>query len=433
MERIMLSYFEKVLQLEEDGSRQLVHIGAGICNELPGYIALGFQVIHLVEANPAQVSYLKEKVKYLTSSGVSTVKVHKEIIARESGVVDFYLTNCTFFDGLEHPSVFKADFPNLSVVETARSSAKSLSSFIGMAELEENGKNVIVLDVLGSIDLFLIDSLSELYSNFEFVVVRLVSNAEITKCIQILSDKYFDFIIADSDGEYGQWVFFRRNRFAVEREFLITKVESIESEKTEAILQSGFLKDEIAELTVRISTLKKDNVELVSSIESLGLERSELRSSIDRLERKVVESSENFRSLEKLNGEFNSNVKTLESEKSELKSALGRLENEMVEIAASFELLQKENGALVEADAKSTSQIENLVANVQSLKRENAELATSKKALEKKNFETENNCLKLRNENQELLHCRDLLREEVQRVEAQMDFIKDVVFREKAF
>ena len=78
----MLKNFEKLYRAKGGVAGTVIHIGAGLCSELPYYARLNFENIQLVEANTNLATRLAEKVEKTSEVKISQLPlpIKKELL-----------------------------------------------------------------------------------------------------------------------------------------------------------------------------------------------------------------------------------------------------------------------------------------------------------------------------------------------------------------
>ncbi|MEX0811985.1 MAG: FkbM family methyltransferase [Chitinophagales bacterium] len=158
--------FERLKKFTPTG---VFHIGAHKGEEVDQYLALGFQKIILVEADPSLYEYITKKFKK-----DKNVSVFNYAVCDKVGFVDFYIHKSN--NGTESSSIFKMDkldkiVTSLKTSKTIRVPANTIDNIIHENNINLEDYNVLVSDIQGA-DYFAIKGAEKSINKFDAVIVE---------------------------------------------------------------------------------------------------------------------------------------------------------------------------------------------------------------------------------------------------------------------
>jgi FkbM family methyltransferase len=357
----MLRNFEKLVTAKNVAAGTVVHIGAGLCSELPQYQHLKFENIQLIEANSDLADQLVEKVK-----GIDHVKVSNLLIAGKDGLVPFVRTSNPRFDSLKKPAALREYFPNIKVVSESAVKAVSLDSVIKKFTLDKNKQNVLVLELQGA-ETDILESVTPAnLQQFFWVVIKTSELAlydnelENVALSKVMEPSAFDPAFTEELTFPFCVKMYKRNDAQLalyNAQFNIDKLESDldSSHKSLAASNSQIeaLRQEKATLESDLDSSHKRFAASNSQIEALRQEKATLESDLDSSHKSFAAS--------------NSQIEALRQEKATLESDLDSSHKSFAASNSQIEALRQEKATL-ESDldsshksfAASNSQIEAL-------------------------------------------------------------------------
>jgi FkbM family methyltransferase len=357
----MLRNFEKLVTAKNVAAGTVVHIGAGLCSELPQYQHLKFENIQLIEANSDLADQLVEKVK-----GIDHVKVSNLLIAGKDGLVPFVRTSNPRFDSLKKPAALKEYFPNIKVVSESAVKSVSLDSVIRKFTLDKNKQNVLVLELQGA-ETDILESVTPAnLQQFFWVVIKTSELAlydnelENVPLSKVMESSAFDPAFTEELTFPFCVKMYKRNDCQLalyNAQFNIDKLESDleSSHKSLAASNSQIeaLRQEKATLESDLDSSHKSFAASNSQIEALRQEKATLESDLDSSHKSFAAS--------------NSQIEALRQEKATLESDLDSSHKSFAASNSQIEALRQEKATL-ESDldsshksfAASNSQIEEL-------------------------------------------------------------------------
>ena len=122
----------------------LVHLGAGRCSELDGYLALKPRQLWLIEADPQLAEELKSRTE-----GLDQVHMRCEAIAGQSGPATLHRYNLPELNSLRTASGLLDLFPGLKTLGRLQVEATSPLKLLQQLELRAEQQNRLVIDLPG--------------------------------------------------------------------------------------------------------------------------------------------------------------------------------------------------------------------------------------------------------------------------------------------
>ncbi|MFW7381313.1 MAG: hypothetical protein ACOH5I_21040 [Oligoflexus sp.] len=122
----------------------IVHLGAGLCEELSGYLASDAKRIVLVEANPDLISALKDR-----TAGDRRVEVLQLAIDSQASKRTFYIYNMTEVSSLRRSTGLKDLFPGLKIMHEIEVDTVAASEFCRSLQMDQYRGVYLKLELAG--------------------------------------------------------------------------------------------------------------------------------------------------------------------------------------------------------------------------------------------------------------------------------------------
>lgn len=414
-----ISYIVESLNVNLD---KIVVIGAGKCSEYPSYKKRNFKNLILLEADHRNTSVLNE----ISRNDGRVIVYNKAISSTVKEVGEIYLYDIETFTGFYTLDKLKELYPNVISVGQESVDVESYTHFINKLKIDNSKNNLLVIDINGSEgEIFAEINLDDL-NVFSHVLIRCTPAnffdnrhnglEEVTNFFDSRDINYLVF--PDLEPPYlSIFVTFEREN-----------------------IKNSF---RLAELTSRISVLKGENEALASDAGQMDIYRQNL-TELEFEKRKLTES-----------------IKQLQEKNRELLLLQERDTEEIAAVRLSIENVRAENSSLLnditalnsENERQSASiadletKLEDAAARVkeethwhqknkswaESLQQENSTLKETISNYEKEIIDLNESKESLLKQKAELDFRQQKLDLEVAKVEVQLELIKDVVLREKAF
>jgi FkbM family methyltransferase len=250
----------------------IVHLGAGRCSELDGYLAQQPRRLLLVEADPQLAEDLKNRTKDRES-----VKVTCAAIAGLSGPATFNRYNLLEANSLHSASGLLELFPGLKTVEQLKVDAIRPDSLLNQLNLNAAQENLLVMDLPGEeLPVFKALQQSQKLHLFSQVILHcgcqaLYEGSEpAARILEWLRDEGYDLVAEDPgvDPDHLCWTL-RRNVMQLRNLELTEQLERSIKKNQEVVNQVAALQDRVETLTKKLDVQKKNAEETETQIEQL--------------------------------------------------------------------------------------------------------------------------------------------------------------------
>lgn len=272
----------------------IVHIGAGDCEELEFYEMQNPDQIILVDADASVCKRLQEQ-----TDGMENCRVIQMAVARRQSDFTLHQYNNIKLNSNLSPKELEKNFPGIKLVSSSQIQSVSLDSFLDGLDLVSNTSkiSVLVLDNCGMNSELLADNLCPLLKGFDYIIIRALRYGE-EHGINLKAEKEFELLQLNESGLFYEFVY-KQNTFYIQ--FIEQNIE-IEKLKKELATRQREINDIagiVAQLKSQIAvanpyghnrklttSLKKDLQDFFSII--LKKEKFK-RSYIDYLATKAIE------------------------------------------------------------------------------------------------------------------------------------------------
>ncbi|WP_346839845.1 hypothetical protein [Microbulbifer sp. SAOS-129_SWC] len=407
----MLSDFLSGLKQSGAAVNNVVYLGAGACPDFPKIKELQPANIVLVEANRR----IAGKLKSACEDDNNVVVLEKLVVAEGEKESRLLVTNLPSFSSVLEPEALSEYYPNIRIVHRDIVSSITLPEIceeyaIGMEveshmlETASRAMNVLIVDLPGY-EVKLISSCSpKLLTNFDRILCRVSK----------------EVLYAESQSLTELNATFHRAHF-------VTEVEDGPDYPFASLTAS---QDNLSRLYSKLEEAKAKNSEQKQQLNNLRTELKEVKSSNSEQKQQLKNLRVELQEAKERNEKLKQNLTSVRGELQESRNSEQALVKEKEQVQREYATLHAEMTALREKHVELESLVENSTrefqASLQSKKDELDELSELKKHLEA-------DCERLKKDNQELKYRRDLIDQEVFKVESQLELIKDIVLRDKAF
>jgi FkbM family methyltransferase len=281
----MLKNFINLYSTRNGTPGRVLHIGAGLCDELSAFMQLGFEQIHLVEVSPEFAEKLAAKTKDLAN-----VEVQETLIAGDDGAKKFYRTSNPRFDSLKKPSTLSEYYPNLEILSDSTTKAQSLNALLQQYSLDAGKNNLLVLEAQGA-ELDILEKTSkESLQQFAWIVIKTSSQALYEQAAksgdlnQSLETIAFELSATEELNFPFRLEVFRRNDARIKLSVLNSEIRELKkmlgdalNENKERAPELEQLKASAAERTTEASSLIEQLQVAKKSLKKLSVLNSEIR------------------------------------------------------------------------------------------------------------------------------------------------------------
>jgi peptidoglycan hydrolase CwlO-like protein len=478
--RNFLQKISSVLSVGGESFDTILHLGAGQDAELSDYASLQFKKLILVEGDPEAAEVLSNAYE-----GDPSVQVISKLVSPAGGDVTFHRYNLSSVNGIFPAGRLTTLYPRLRLIGEEVLHTISLSSLIEGIQIDNESKNLLILDLPGQ-EADLIQTLSrEQLRKFRFIVIRGCRKAyqegakELSATLSLLGRSHYKLVDQDAE-ENPQWpiALFEFDGAIAEIEEELEKRARLLVEKATQIHQQG---ERIGELERALGEASAHRDGLQGEVAEATQQREELQNvfasqqeELENRARLLVEKAtqihqqgERIAELERVLGEVSAHRDGLQGEvaevtrqRDELQSAQAILNEELenrarlllekaTQIHQQGERIAELERVLGEASALQTSlqtQVSDLSAAVSSKEtlldvlskgrvqqdRMYEELGEERDGLLKRIETLESRAHSLEQQIQERDGKSLLVDAEFQKVEGQMEIIKEIFLRGKS-
>jgi chromosome segregation ATPase len=350
----MRNFIQKISSLTAGAEffDQIVHLGAGQHADPLDYAGLQYRRLILVEGDPEATETLSTACEKDPS-----VQVIQKIITPTEGDVIFYRYNLSSVNGILPAGTLTSLYPRLRVIEEETLSSASLGSLLEELEIDEQKRNLLILDLPG-LEASLIESLTnEQLRKFEFLVIRgcresLQEGARSLKETLAHLKKSHYTVHGQDDEEDPHWpiVLLKFDGAHAELEEELENRARLLVEKATQIHQQG---ERIGELERLVGEVSAQRDGLHGEVAELTRQRDELQGELVEVRAVLEQSNQQL-------GTLQNRISDLESEVSSKETLLDVLSKGRVQQDRMYEELSGERDGL-------QKQIETLEARLRDL------------------------------------------------------------------
>jgi predicted nuclease with TOPRIM domain len=441
---------------------QIVYLGSGELQP-EDLEHLTFDKLRLVEAHPELYLELLELFKDFSGKKNVEVDVLRDAVDITETTKEFKCVNLVEMSGFDLPIGLNQLYPGLKVLETESIKTTALVDLFSSFDLQnKQTKNLLLIDIPTQIDSLLSEFLESEYAIF-------FSDIQFTKSTFPLSDEDISlkewlarltekgFELQSQSNDQDDFIVYRVNKNRLFDELTTLHITHANSVKEHGQEVSN-LNSQLESLDVQLKEEVQEKENLIRALEkevsSLNTEK-ELHSNTRESEIKYKDWVNNLKNkLEQLETEYQNFVQESAHEQDELNeqlkekmAMLTELTAQKMEIEGCLNAVTEENKTLLLKLEEACNQLEEKIKWLTDhekwnagLKNENASLVEKVTGFEMqienltKQLETKNKESTTKNQKlQEQQYRNERLEQEVIKLEAQLELIKDVILREKAF
>lgn len=411
----------------------IVHIGAGSCSELESYLSLNPKKIVLVEAVTKTADRLIRRLK------VTNVSVVNKIISANKEEMEYYITQPFKFSSLKEPGKLKELFQNLKFEMSTKVDSLRLTKFIDEQHLNNEELNYLIVQINGAEFGVLSDTSDKDLARFSSISIQIAFDESFKqmpsseKLVELLRSKGFQLTSRiEIDTVYTDLIFSRdvvteiTQKYSRQKTDIIRLKENVNANEKIAVQQSKAFESIESELAIK----NKSENELNETINRLKMSEKDLSENLVEEQNKIKKSEDENQKLNQhiLNDKTQIDALLIEKSHSEnlvktiseLKSDNEKFNSVLNETRKDVEDLLKSNKVEVDILTKEKNVQKNLL--------EKSEVWAESLAVQLEAEKEKNVVIEEENNNK-----RMLVEQEMRKAEAQLDLIKDVVLREKAF
>jgi hypothetical protein len=417
----------------------ILHVGPGPLASPADYAPLHPAQLLLVDANPTAAARLESA---FARSDLPT-HIFETLLLPESRPASLFQFNLPALNGIRPIGQLQTLYPNLRLLEELPLQGESFTSFLAAIPLEATLPRLLILDVPGQ-ELALLESIStEQLESFEWILLRGAASAwqehsnPLSTAAAFLDVRHYETVAADSESDPAwplQLLRLNQRHAALQRK-LDSRARQLESQAAD-----------LERLSLRVAELELALSQHAAATSEAAETRAALQTELDSRARLLVEKatqiyeqSDRLTQLEPQIAQLQSQNDSLQTE---LRAARELADSQSQQLASSSEQLAQAQAQLRSLEITKTELESALTSQktlVQALTKGRAQQDQLASALT-----AERNALRKSLETAQLritdceaqLAAKDastsLLDTEFQKIEGQMDLIKDLVFRDHA-
>jgi len=412
----------------------IIHLGAGRCSELDSYLASKPTRLLLVEADPQLAKTLQAR-----TTDLSQVKIINKTVAGQTGPVTFHRYNLPDVNSLHKaaPGLLEL-FPGLKATQPLQTEAISPATLLQSLQLQTEQHNWLIIDLPGE-ELPTLKALQQADKLHLFDQLQLhcghqalYENSEPAATIlEWLQDQGFDLFQEDSshDQDRPRWTL-KRNKLQLRHRKLQQQLAQLTKDHNEQlnkhqtqIEQLTKARDEQAKLAAEHKAQLDKANQARANREKLAHDRlTQIDQLIKARDEQAKLAAEHKAQLDKAN-QARANQEKLAHDRLTQMDQLTKARDEQAKLAA------EHKAQLDKANQTKTEQAHLAITHQQQRDQEKLRADTNQQQLAQNQEELE----KLQQQLAELNHRLPMLDSEFIKAEAQIELIKDILIREKAF
>jgi peptidoglycan hydrolase CwlO-like protein len=425
--------------LTSDGQQfeHIVHLGAGEYADLSDYGSLSYRRLTLVEGDPEAAEVLSTKY-----GGDESIQVISSLISADGGDVRFHRYNLSFVNGILPAGNLISIYPRLRLLSEEILPSASLTSVIEGLEIDGSRTNLLILDLPGQ-ECGLLDSLrSDLLRKFRFILIHGCSEAlqegskELGQTLSLLGKSHYKHVEQYPEQD-PHWPI-----VLLECDWAIAEIEEeLENrarllvDKATQIHQQGEriaeLERVFGEVSAHRDGLQGEVTEATRLREELQSYQSGLDEELEKRARLLVEKAtqihqqgERIAELERVFGEVSGQRDALQGEVGGLQGQLQQVTSRQASLQNQISDLDSEvasKGTLLDVLSKGRVQQDKMYE----------ELSEERDGLEMQIGSLQARIVELEQQIQVRESKSQLVDAEFQKVEGQMEIIKEIFLRER--
>jgi len=431
-------------KIERIGCHKLgvvLHLGAGTGTDLAGYLHLQADKVILVEANPA----LADRLRWV-ARGLEQVEVVASAVAATEGEKIFWVLNNPRESSLHPPANLLKRYPNISVLGNVRVQATTLVRLVEHLDLASGHENLLVMELQGAEALVLSSAPSGILQKFSWIAVRasrealFEGGARLEEVDAILGKLGFAPVTPEQPDVAQPFrdVLYRLDTLQVQVRALKNLLDEREAQ--------------IEQLTKGYQEHEWVSEERLAHIEQLTQALTQQTNLAAERQAQIVDLTKGYQEHERVSKERFSHIEQLTQTLTQQTNLAAERQAQIADLTRGYqehERVSKERISHIEQLTQTLTQQTNLAAErqaqiaeahieqlTQALSEQERLAAEHKAKIAEFTKTLEEQAKKLtafETENHELGHRQRLLDTEVVKAEAQLELIKDVLLREKAF
>ena len=432
---------EQFLTYQGMGLAGIVHIGAGACEELPCYRKCDPEYLVLVDADEQTCIDLREEI-----GEVGYCRVICQAVSISQPTLKLNQFNNARLNSVLSLKELKVHYPGLKQVNTTTSPSIPLDDFLKTLDLpdcEPDEKvSILFLDNCGlGIEVF--ERVTERERDlFNYIVVRNLGGTGLLN--QAAGKNKHELIqVSTLRLPFVDQVFKNNKKYRkLAQENLDLKLLLNERDHELEKLELSFeaVSDELKSSYSQLKEASSANAHLYEEFSDYRKAGTDLENQVRHLEReaaasgeKLLKSQARVQELSQKNTFLKSSLDKTDGELEKRQHLLEKLSSEFESISSELKSASSKNDRLKEELSQSRKYGESLEQDVAVSGEKILELEAEVKKLSERNSLLKSSLDEQEKMNQEFNLVRHMLDQEIMKVKAQLELVKDVVLREKEF
>lgn len=411
----------------------IIHLGAGGCTELEHYIASGARHIVLFEPNPDLLPELRRQ-----SESHSHIDIMPVAVSGEAGRRALKLYNYADLASLRRPTGLLELLPGLQQIDQVLVDVMAAHTVPRELGLDADANNWLIIDTPGEEGAITsaLDQHCQLHY-FERIIVRAGAESfydgalpaeQLTRQLEQLG-YYVEGVQDTSDRDWPRY-HLRLNPKAIECRRLKSENEGLFEQKETLEQKNRELLGQVDELSTRLQQLAEEKSVLEQQNERLDQQKNESQRRIEELESALRQAEQQKKDLTVQNESLRTNLEELEAAHKQSEQRQGELADQGTKLKSQLNELEAAKRELTQQEKEQRAKLQ---AEVEKLKKSLLDMTTAKEHYEKLANEQAGDLENQQKQQTELDERQRSLDTEIQRAEAQLDLVKDVLIREKNF
>lgn len=299
---MFIETLKRLAQCQGKKVGNIVHIGAGDCEELEFYEMQNPDQIILVDANVSVCKRLKEQ-----TDGMENCRVIQRAVTQKQSDFILHQYNNIKLNSNMSPKELEKNFPGIKLVSSSQIQSVSIDSFFDGLDLVSNTSkiSVLVLDNCGMNSELLADNLCQRLKGFDYIIIRSLRYRE-EYGINLKAEKEFELIQLNESGLFYESVY-KQKTFYIQ---YIEQTDIATTQSNKLSEQSGV----VDKLSQENSELKTEIEQNAKECESQKFELGKQNNEIEKLVKELSEKNKYLEEQERINRELSSIQQEIDQE-----------------------------------------------------------------------------------------------------------------------
>lgn len=393
----------------------IVHLGAGHCAELEGYLNSDAAKIVLVEANPLIAAALKRRV-----ASFSHVTVIEAAVSQQSSPATLRVFNFADASSLHQPTGLQQLFPGLKTTQELSVNTLTVAELLEPLGLDTALDNLLIIDIPGEEGATL-EVLIQQGLLWQFAHIKLHSGVtplyetseEISHILQSLQQQGFEVIQHDdhADPDRPSWLL-QRNNLKLENLTLKNKLIAQQQVANATQSEQQALVEQMNDLQQQLQTSEQAHAEQQTRAEELTKQLQAAETSKTELTQQIDQHNSALNAANKVKMEQQTRADELAKQLQAAEASKTELTQQRDQHKSALDTANK---AKIDQQTRAGELAKQLQAVQHTGQLQQQKIEQLEQQLTDKDFRNQ------------------LIDQEMIKAEAQIDLIKDILIREKAF